>query len=119
MLICATPGVQETSRKTGEPEGNVPWLATRETTPLTEMLTVGCVAVVVVSVGVVAGVVMVGVAAVGVVVLPAGTTGAVELDVDGGVADAAGAVGAGGAGAAGADAPAEPAGGALAAVVEG
>ena len=48
MPICALSAVYETSLKTGEPVGNVPWRPTCETTPLTEIVTVDGAAVVVV-----------------------------------------------------------------------
>ena len=105
MPIRASPFVQETSRKTGEPLGNTPPVEMRETVPLTEIATVGRVAVVEVGVVVVpgvgvegtavtggevgvgvavvmvgAGVVVVGVVAVGVVAVGVVEAGVVEVE---------------------------------------
>src|SRR5436305_8376499 len=55
IATCAAPFVHDTSRKTGAPVGNVPSLATCETTPFTEIATDGAAAVVVVVVVVVVG----------------------------------------------------------------
>lgn len=63
MPTCALPLVHDTRRKTGAPLGKVPSFATRETTPLTEIATVGPTN----------GVVLVGVVEVG-GLAPGGTT---------------------------------------------
>src|SRR3954452_21441972 len=87
MPTRATSFVQDTSRKTGAPVGKVPSRPTRETTPLTEIATVGCTAgvvgVAVVPVGgVVAGGVPVGGTTVpaGVVVVGMEVVGNVGID---------------------------------------
>jgi len=41
MPTCALSVVYDTSRKTGAPVGNVPWIPTCATMPLTEIATVG------------------------------------------------------------------------------
>lgn len=76
MPICATPLPYDTSRNTGELSGNVPSVATRETTPLTEIETVGAGAAVVV-----VGVVPVAAGDCGMTLVDGVTVGVVDVGV--------------------------------------
>src|SRR4051812_21467714 len=75
MATCALSCVHDARRKTGALAGKVPWLATCETTPFTEIATAGWAAVVVVVAAPCAGGTTVGPGTVGAgvagVVLPA------------------------------------------------